>query len=61
MISEARARGAKHMYISVANSKQTIDFYLRKGARLATANETQEIPNAGFAGTADIQLVLPLR
>ena len=48
------------MYISAANSKHTIDFYLREGARLATADEMQEIPNAGFAGTEDIQLVVPL-
>lgn len=57
---EARARGAKYMYISAANSKHTIDFYMHKGARLAAAGESQEIPNSGFAGTRDIQLVVPL-
>jgi hypothetical protein len=57
-MAEARARGAKNMYISAANSQHTIDFYLRKGAVLAT--EPQDIPNSGFAGTQDIQLVRPL-
>lgn len=48
------------MYISAANSKHTIDFYLGKGARLAMADETQEIPNAGFGASCDIQLVMSL-
>ena len=61
VILEARARRAKHLCISAANSKHTIDFYMRKGARLALTDEIQEIPNSGFAGTVDIQLVMLLR
>ena len=58
IMGEARARGAKNLYISAANSQHTVEFYLRKGAVQAT--EVQDIPNAGWAGTADIHLVRPL-
>ena len=59
-MGEARARGAKNMYISSANSQHTVEFYMRKGAVQAKGGQVQEIPNAGFAGTQDIQLIRPL-
>ena len=60
IMGEARARGAKNMYISSANSQHTVEFYMRKGAVQAKGDQVQEIPNAGFAGTQDIQLIRPL-
>ena len=60
IMGEARARGAKNMYISSANSQHTVEFYMRKGAVQAKGEQVQEIPNAGFAGTQDIQLIRPL-
>ena len=34
-VEEARARGARRLYISASPSKATVDFYLGCGARLA--------------------------
>jgi GNAT superfamily N-acetyltransferase len=59
---EARARGAKQLYISAANGQRTVDFYMRRGAVLATEILTpfgDAGGGAGFGG-ADIQLVRPL-
>lgn len=61
--AEARARGAKKLYISAASGQNTIDFYTRKKAVLATE---RFVPfgdvgggNGAFGGE-DIHLVLHL-
>ena len=40
--AEATARGAQKLYITAANSKATVDFYRRHGARVARAEELSE-------------------
>lgn len=53
---EARARGAKALYISACSSQETIDFYLAMGCRLSPA----PIPAMVEDKPWDIQLECPL-
>ena len=39
MITLASERGARYLYICAANSRNTVEFYLRHGARVATGEE----------------------
>lgn len=52
----ARARGAKRMYISASDSRATVDFYLRRGMRLAAPPD----PRLHEIGPTDIHLELDL-
>lgn len=51
--TEARARGAKQLYISACSSKETVAFYLAMDCRLAD----DAIPEAVEAEPFDLQLV----
>lgn len=62
---EAKARGAKTLYISAANGQHTVDFYLRRGAQFADEVleelTDKDDANATFSGGfPDIQLSRPL-
>ena len=62
--AEAKARGARKLYISCANSEHTIKFYLRRGCVLADeqlAEHTGENAGGGSGyGGDDIQMQLTL-
>ena len=55
-VARARERGAKRVYVSSSDSRNTVDFYTRRGLRLA------EPPDPGLLALepADIHLVLEL-
>ena len=55
-VALARDRGAKRMYVSASNSRATVDFYLRRGMRLADPPD----PRLHAIGPTDIHLVLEL-
>ena len=38
---EARARGARHLYVSATPTENTVDFYRRRGCRLARERDPQ--------------------
>ena len=57
IMGEARARGAKNMYISSANSQHTVEFYMRKGAVQAKGllkTRARIIEACGPAGADDL-------
>ena len=52
----ARTRGAKRLYVSAADSRNTVDFYLNRGMRLATPPD----PALHALEPTDIHLTLDL-
>jgi GNAT superfamily N-acetyltransferase len=55
-VALARERGAERMYISASDSRATVDFYLRRGMRLASPPD----PRLHEIGPRDIHLELVL-
>ena len=52
----ARSRGAKHLYVSSSDSRNTVDFYLARGLTLAAPPD----PALFEVAPTDIHLVMPL-
>lgn len=56
--AEARVRGARGMYVSATESVHTVQFYFRRGCRLASSTEVD--PDLYALEPEDIHLICPL-